>query len=82
MNNADHPEPARTGTYSDSELRTLEADARYAHDRASLYRARVWGGKRAATHRRLRQLENVADTAATRLRHARALAANRPREDP
>jgi hypothetical protein len=55
---------------ADSELRMLESDARYARDRASLYRARVWSGRRAATTVRLRQLESAAEAAATRLRRA------------
>lgn len=63
---------------SESELRLLEADERYAHDRASLYRARLWGGKRAANTVRLRQLENIARSAATRLRRARENRPDRP----
>jgi hypothetical protein len=58
-------------TRDESEIRTLEADARYAQERASLYRARVWSGRRAATTARLRKLDNVALAAATSLRRAR-----------
>jgi hypothetical protein len=55
---------------TDTELRMLEADARYARERASLYRARVWSGRHAATTTRLRQLESVAQAAAARVRRA------------
>jgi hypothetical protein len=58
-------------THSESEIRMLEADARYARERASLYRARAWGGKRAANAVRLRQLEHIAESASARLRRAR-----------
>jgi hypothetical protein len=65
---------------TDSELRMLEADARYARDRASLYRARVWSGRRAATTVRLRQLESAAEAAATRVRRATDRASSTPGE--
>jgi hypothetical protein len=57
---------------SESEIQLLEADASYARERASLYRTRVWGGRRAANSVRLRQLESLAALAATKLRRARA----------
>lgn len=57
---------------NDSELQMLRADARYARERASIYRARLWAGKRAANSTRLRQLENIAESAAARVKRARA----------
>ena len=54
---------------------TLEqrlAEARYARERYELYRARLYGGSRAASLVRLRELERVSEQAAARLRHAQA----------
>jgi hypothetical protein len=57
-----------------SDVRLLEADARYARDRASLYRARAWSRKHPTSDQRMRQLENAAESAAARLQRARAAA--------
>lgn len=57
---------------SAAELRMLEADARYARERAALYRARAWGGKRATSEARMRHLEFVEQATSERLRRARA----------
>jgi hypothetical protein len=54
-----------------AELHILEADARYARERAALYRARVWGGKRATSTGRLRDLEFAERATSERLQHAR-----------
>jgi hypothetical protein len=70
---ADDP-PGRIPTRAD--VRLLEADARYARDRASLYRARAWSRKHPTSDQRMRQLENAAESAAVRLRRARVEAAN------
>jgi len=59
------------------ELDALEADARYARDRAALYRARVWAGKRPTSDARLRQLRHASESADARLQRARAEAAGR-----
>ena len=64
-----------------ADIRLLEADARYARDRASLYRARAWARKHPTSDQRMRQLENAAESAAARLRRARGDAADRERED-
>ena len=56
---------------SDSELRVLEAEARYAHECASLYRARVWSRKRPASDARMRHLEHVEQWTAERLQRER-----------
>lgn len=66
---------------SGADVRLLEADARYARERASLYRARAWSRKHPTSDQRMRQLENAAESAATRLRRARGDAADRERED-
>jgi hypothetical protein len=60
-----------------SDVRLLEADARYARERASLYRARAWSRKHPTSDQRMRQLENAAESAAARLGRARVAAANR-----
>jgi hypothetical protein len=57
---------------SAAELGMLEADARYARERAALYRARAWGGKRATSAGRMRQLELAEKAASDRLRRARS----------
>ena len=59
-----------------ADVRLLEADARYARERASLYRARAWSRKHPTSDQRMRQLENAAESAAARLRRARVAAAN------
>ena len=61
-----------------SELNVLEADARYARERASLYRARAWSRKHPTSDQRMRQLESAADSAAARLQRARAAAKRDP----
>jgi hypothetical protein len=53
------------------ELRLLEADARYAHERAALYRARRWGGNRPTNDARMRVLDSAEKSTAARLRRAR-----------
>jgi hypothetical protein len=55
-----------------AELRLLEADARYARERAAIYRARAWGGKRATSASRMRELESAERATSERLRRARA----------
>lgn len=65
-------EPDRDDGARAAELRMLEADARYARERAALYRARVWGGRRATSDSRMRHLEFVERSASERLRRARA----------
>jgi hypothetical protein len=61
---------------SGSDVRLLEADARYARERASLYRARAWSRKHPTSDQRMRQLENAAESAAARLQRARVAVAN------
>jgi hypothetical protein len=46
------------------------AEARYARERYDLYRARVYGGVRATSLTRLRELERACEAAEERLRHA------------
>ena len=64
-----------------SDVRLLEADARYARERASLYRARAWSRKHPTSDQRMRQLESAAESAAARLRRARVAAADRELKD-
>lgn len=52
-------------------LRLLEADARYARERAALYRARRWSGNRPTSETRMRLLDSVEKATAGRLRRAR-----------
>jgi hypothetical protein len=62
------PRPAE----HDDELERLEAEARYHHDRADLYRARTISGSSAPTSPgRLRELERTATAAADRLQAAK-----------
>jgi hypothetical protein len=51
----------------------LEAEARYARQRADLYRAKTYG-PRPTSPARMRELERAADGAEERLRSARAAA--------
>ena len=46
------------------------AEARYARERYDLYRARVYGGVRATSLTRLRELERACEAAEDRLRSA------------
>jgi hypothetical protein len=48
----------------------LEAEARYARQRADLYRAKAYGG-RPTSPARMRELERAAEGAEERLRRAR-----------
>jgi hypothetical protein len=64
-----------------SDVRLLEADARYARERASHYRAREWSRKHPRSDQRMRQLENAAESAAARLERARLDAASRELKD-
>ena len=50
-------------------IEDLRAEARYARERVSLYRAKAYGA-RPTNAGRLRELERVADGAAARLRQA------------
>jgi hypothetical protein len=50
------------------------AEARHARERYDLYRARVYGGARATSLARLRELERVCEAAEDRLRHAQVRA--------
>jgi hypothetical protein len=52
----------------ESSLPELRAEARYAADRLSIYRQRMYGGR--GDLRRLAELERVAEGAAGRLRRA------------
>jgi hypothetical protein len=52
----------------------LAAEARYARQRADLYRAKTYGA-RPTTPARMRELERAAEGAEERLRRARAAAA-------
>lgn len=52
-------------------IEDLRAEARYARERVSLYRAKAYGA-RPTSARRLRELERIADGAAVRLRQAEA----------
>lgn len=61
---------------SGERLRLLEADAHYARERASQYRARAWSRKEPTSDQRMRQLESAAESAAARLQRARAAAAS------
>ena len=62
----------------DDELERLEAEARYHHDRADLYRARTISGSSAPTSPgRLRELERTATAAAERLQAAKRSRAGR-----
>ena len=66
------PPPRRRPTPRDTELKRLEAEARYHRDRFNLYHARVISGSRVATSAtRLNELERTATAAAERLAHAR-----------
>jgi hypothetical protein len=58
-------------TVRSDELQELEADARYAHERAAEYRAQVWSRTRPASDNRMRQLEEIERSAADRLHRAR-----------
>jgi hypothetical protein len=51
-------------------IEDLEAEARYARQRADLYRAKTYG-PRASSPARMRELERVAEGAEERLRAAR-----------
>jgi len=53
----------------DAELERLRAEARYARERRDLYRARAYA-QRPTSPARLRELEQAAELAAARLRHA------------
>jgi hypothetical protein len=55
-------------------IEDLEAEARYARQRADLYRAKTYG-PRATSPARMRELERTADGAEERLRTARERAA-------
>jgi len=57
-------------------IEELRAEARYAHDRFDLYRAKIYG-PRPTTLTRLRELERMREGADARLR--RALEAEQPR---
>ena len=57
-------------------IEELRAEARYAHDRLDLYRAKMYAA-RPTTLARLRELERIRDGADARLR--RALGADQPR---
>ena len=46
------------------------AEARYARERYELYKAKVYGGSRPTTLKRLRELEREHESAEARLRHA------------
>jgi hypothetical protein len=50
-------------------IEELRAEARYAHDRLDLYRAKMYG-PRPTTLSRLRELERMRDGADARLRRA------------
>lgn len=62
-------------------LEALEAEARYARDRARLYRARSYG-PRATNPARLRELERIQQGAEARLERARRAAATARPERP
>ena len=53
----------------DAELERLRAEARYARERRDLYRARAYA-QRPTSPARLRELEQAAELAEARLRHA------------
>jgi hypothetical protein len=55
------------------ELERLRDEARYRRERLELYRARLYGG-RAASQRRLAELQRASEGAAARLRRAEAAA--------
>ena len=55
----------------DTGLEELEAEARYARDRARLYRARAYGA-RPTSAKRMRELDRLADGAERRLAARRA----------
>ena len=59
-----------TGTNA-TELRVLEADARYARERAALYRARRWSGNRPTSEARMRVLERAEEYTAARVQAAK-----------
>jgi hypothetical protein len=63
----------------DDELERLQAEARYHHDRADLYRARmISGSSRPTSPGRMRELERTADAAADRLATAKRARAAKP----
>ena len=53
------------------ERERLRDEARYRRERLELYRARLYGG-RAASQRKLRELQRASDGAAARLHRAEA----------
>jgi hypothetical protein len=59
--------PTRAG---EERIADLEAEARYARQRADLYRAKTYG-PRPTSHARMRELERAAEGAEERLRRAR-----------
>jgi len=72
------PSRGRPPAQHDDELERLEAEARYHHDRADLYRAKTISGSSTPTSPgRLRELERTADAAADRLATAKRTRADR-----
>jgi hypothetical protein len=61
-----------------SRIEELREEARYRRERLELYRARLYGG-RAGNLSRLRELERSSEGAASRLRAAKAAAADAPK---
>jgi hypothetical protein len=72
------PPRRRPAAEHDDELERLEAEARYHHDRADLYRAKtISGSSTPTTPGRLRALERTAAAAADRLATAKRSRAGR-----
>jgi hypothetical protein len=72
------PSRRRPAAEHDDELERLEAEARYHHDRADLYRAKtISGSSTPTTPGRLRVLERTAAAAADRLATAKRSRAGR-----
>ena len=72
------PSRRRPAAEHDDELERLEAEARYHHDRADLYRAKtISGSSSPTTPGRLRVLERTAAAAADRLATAKRSRARR-----